>query len=366
MAWTGTIPHWLYFTALRTNQPLWYRLVVWTSGAACVIALLGLILSVSQFKRTRPFRLSKSIPYSGWMRWHYITGAVFGLFTLTWAFSGLLSMEPFEWTNATGLEVRRDVFTGGPVDLASFAAMKPAVWERVLGGRAIKEVDFVRIQDEHYYVVRQAPEDAEAAKKRERLHQPYYVTGRAEPDRVLVNAATLDVRREPFSADSLVARLKAELPDVPIVATDVLSEYDSYYYSRGRQTPLPVVRVKFADPAETWVYVDPEMSQMLAAIHRLNRVERWFYNGLHSLDFAFWYDRRPLWDIGMIALLVGGLATSCLGLVMGVARMRRATVRVVKSLAPAPGAGPQPQGALSTAVASDKRFTESSAAIRRH
>ena len=30
-AWVSTIPHWLYFTALRTNQPLWYRLLVWTS-----------------------------------------------------------------------------------------------------------------------------------------------------------------------------------------------------------------------------------------------------------------------------------------------------------------------------------------------
>ncbi len=70
-----------------------------------MLAVLGLILSVTQFKRVRPFRLRSAIPYAGWMRWHYITGAVFGLFTLTWAFSGLLSMEPFEWTRAEGLEV---------------------------------------------------------------------------------------------------------------------------------------------------------------------------------------------------------------------------------------------------------------------
>ena len=110
-----------------------------------------------------------------------------------------------------------------------------------------------------------------------------------------------------------MARLKAALPDVPIVEQQLLTEYDSYYYSRGRQTPLPVLRVKFDDPAETWVYIDPEMSQVLAQIHRLNRVERWLYNGLHSLDFAFWYDRRPLWDIGMIALCLGGLASSGIG-----------------------------------------------------
>jgi hypothetical protein len=146
-----------------------------------------------------------------------------------------------------------------------------------------------------------------------------------------VNAETYEIRRTPFSAESLVARLEAAVPDVPIVETTSLSEYDSYYYSRGRQTPLPVVRVKFADPAETWFYIDPETSQILAQIHRLNRVERWLYNGLHSLDFSFWYDKRPLWDIGMIALLLGGLASSGIGMFLGVKRLWLAGSRAVRS-----------------------------------
>ena len=69
-----------------------------------------------------------------------------------------------------------------------------------------------------------------------------------------------------------------------------------------------MLRVKYADAAQTWIYVDPEMSRVLGSVPKLARVERWLYNGLHSLDFSFWYSRRPLWDIGMIVLLVGGLA----------------------------------------------------------
>ena len=72
------------------------------------------------------------------------------------------------------------------------------------------------------------------------------------------------------------------------------------------------------------------MSQVLAQIHRLNRVERWLYNGLHSLDFSFWYDRRPLWDVGMIAPCLGGLASSGIGLLMGVKRLRRTASRTAK------------------------------------
>ena len=339
-AWISTIPHWLYFKALRDNQPLWYRTVAWTSGAVCIVAVLGLILGFTQFRKTRPFNLAKAIPYSGWMRWHYVTGVVFGLFTVTWAFSGLLSMEPFAWTNAEGVAVPRQALTGGPVELERFARMDAATWMRVLDGRAIKEVDFVRIQDGHYYAVRQAPLDEAAAARRERLHQPYYITGAADPDRVLVDAGTLEVKAEPFSSDSYVARLKAALPDAPIVESALLTDYDSYYYSRARLTPLPVVRVKFGDPAATWVYIDPTMGQVLSTVPRRSRVERWAYNGLHSLDFSFWYNRRPLWDIGMIVLLLGGLASSFFGLIMGIRRVRRGTGRVLTALAPEPAAEP--------------------------
>jgi hypothetical protein len=336
LAWIGTIPHWFYFAALRRNQPLWYQLVVWTSALGCVLAILGLALGVTQFRGRRPFRLanlSSYIPYSGWMRWHYVTGVIFGVFTLTWVFSGMLSMEPFGWGTNPGLTIRRDAMTGGPVDLSRFPSMDPATWSRLLGGRAIKEVEFARIQDEPYYVVRPGEDPVHTLERRERLHQPYNVTGRSEGERVLVAAQSLEIRNEPFSVDSLMARLKSAAPDVPVLEAQLLPEYDSYYYSRGRQTPLPILRVKFGDPDRTWVYVDPEMSQVVARIHRIDRVERWLYNGLHSLDFSFWYNRRPLWDIGVITLSLGGLASSSIGLFLGIKRLRRGATRVVKAVA---------------------------------
>ena len=93
--------------------------------------------------------------------------------------------------------------------------------------------------------------------------------------------------------------------------------------------------MKFADPDRTWVYVDPEVSQVVARIHKLDRVERWIYNGLHSLDFSFWYNRRPLWDIGVLTLMLGGLASSAIGLWLGIRRLRRGVKDVTRSLLPA-------------------------------
>ena len=334
LAWVGAIPHWFYFTALRANQPLWYDVVVWTATLGCVLAVLGLVLGVTQFRWRRPGAdartaggLRARIPYAGWMRWHYLTGVVFGLVTLTWVFSGLLSMEPYDWTSARGLEVPGDALSGGPLELARFPALDAGALARIAGGGAVKEIELLRIQDDPYYLVNLGRNDAAQARA---VLRPRPGAG-VDSGPLLVAAETATVRAEPFAVDSLLARLTASAPGEPVVESALLTEYDSYYYargsSRGRQAPLPVLRVKFGDPLETWVYVDPALGRVVSREHRFTRVERWLFNGLHSLDFAFWYDRRPLWDIGMIVLSLGGLASSGIGLWVGCGRVRRAVAR---------------------------------------
>ena len=39
-------------------------------------------------------------------------------------------------------------------------------------------------------------------------------------------------------------------------------------------------------------------------------LNRWLCHGLHSLDFPFLYYRRPLWDVVVILLSLGGTAVS--------------------------------------------------------
>jgi hypothetical protein len=257
------------------------------------------------------------------MRWHYISGAFFGIFALTWVFSGLLSMEPFDWANAESLEISRDALTGGPVELEQFPPFEAEPWAALLGGRTLKELELRRIDDAPFYLARYTASSAEPDPRRERLHQPYPISGRAEPQHLLVDARTLTERTEPFATDLLLARLAAAAPGAKIVSHELLTDYDSYYYSRNGQAALPVLRVKFDDPLETSVYVDPALGQIVATIHRLQRVERWLYNGLHSLDFGFWYGRRPLWDIGMILLSLGALVTTSIGMWLGFKRMKQ-------------------------------------------
>ena len=83
LAWLGAIPHWFYLPALRADRPLWEAVIVWTSAVGCLLAITGLLLGLTQFRWRRPSRGRSRIPYTGLMWWHYLTGIVFGILTLT-------------------------------------------------------------------------------------------------------------------------------------------------------------------------------------------------------------------------------------------------------------------------------------------
>jgi hypothetical protein len=297
LAWVGVIPHWLYFTPLRVNQPVWYWIVVALAALGCLLAAIGLMLAVTQFRRSRPFSFAKSIRYRGWMRWHYYSGALFGLFALTWVFSGLLSMEPFGWTRATGLEMPRSALTGGDIDIDAFADVtRETEAAQMLAELDAVEVDFVQILASPYFAVQQ------------------------KDRRTLVHASTL-VPGGPFDTQQLLRAVEREVGDVRIKSAELLDTYDSYYYARNAEAPLPVLRIKFSDPYSTWYYINPAEARIVARTNRYSRIERWLFNGLHSLDFAFWYDKRPLWDVGMIVLSLGALLTSAIGMCLGLRRL---------------------------------------------
>jgi hypothetical protein len=67
--------------------------------------------------------------YVGWMRWHYVTGAVFGVLTLTWVFSGWLSMDPIEYrAGSTGARIPQAL--GGAPNLERFRPLMPPAGAR--------------------------------------------------------------------------------------------------------------------------------------------------------------------------------------------------------------------------------------------
>ena len=327
LSWVSVIPHFLYFRSLRLSNNLWVKTMTWVPAAACVLAALGIVLGIVQFRRTRPH-----IRYSGWMRWHYLTGLVFGVLTFTWAFSGLLSMEPWAWTEKDQVQRGvRQAFSNGVRDLSPFPAFDAARWTEVLSGRTPKEIELVKILDDPAYIVRTSPNEESLVGWPDGGHQPYFVSRDPDGARFVVPVKTMTEARDAIANDVIVERLKSANSGVAVQETSMLTEYDSYYYSRDGQAPLPVVRMKLGDADKTWVYVDPEVAQVVGQVNRQNRIERWLYNALHTLDFSFLYYNRPLWDGVVIILSLGGTAVSAIGLIMAFKRLKRGVGRTAKA-----------------------------------
>ncbi len=225
----------------------------------------------------------------------------------------------------TGDPRRPIALAGGEVDLHAHDNVQ-ANLPGLVAPRYLKEIAFTRIQGQHFLSLRTSEHADAKTLPLERLHAPYDIDGRGQDAHVLVNAATAARRDGLFAELDILEHLNKAQPH-RIVSSEVLYDYDDYYYSRSRQTPLPVVRAKLDDPLQSWIYLDMRTSQVVANVHKYSRIERWLYSGLHSLDFRFWYAKRPWWDLGMIVLLLGGLVGSSLGLYYGVRRLVRSSRR---------------------------------------
>jgi uncharacterized membrane protein len=293
-AYFGAIPHWLYFTPLRRRGQQWSRVVIWSSGLGTIAAILGITLGLWMYSPSRTYRYAgapASFPYHGQKRWHAILGLFFGLFACTWAFSGMLSMDPFpklqEGTDdgpgarlATALREMPplEVFTAKPPQAVVSEA------ETAFGSR-VKQLDLISGAGEPAYLAVLGPQETRVIPV---LGRPSYEFDR---DRI-------------FAALERAAR--------PYVVTQVRSvaQYESYYLDRNNELPLPVIFVQLNDPAHSAYYIDPKTLRIVQSYDSNSRWNRWFYHGLHSFNLPWLYKYRPAWDIAVIFLLLGGASLS--------------------------------------------------------
>ena len=310
-AYAGAIPHWLYFTPLRKHGPAWARVVIWSSALGTVAAILGLVIGAWMYapsKRYRNAGVPTSIPYRGQKRLHMLCGLIFGLGAATWAFSGMLSMEPFPWMSGGPSGGRPPARQGivralrGRAPLAACAAKDPRAVLAQMPDADVRELAFASVAGEPMYV-------ATLAGGATRL-----VPIAGEPRE--------DVDRQRM----LDAVAKAAGPD-RIAETSVLRQYDAYYLDRRRARPLPVIRVQLADADHSRYYIDPKTARLVGAYSSRDWVHRWLYHGLHSLDFPWLYNHRPLWDIVVITFMVGVTALGVTSLVLAWRVLRRTLAR---------------------------------------
>ncbi len=94
-----------------------------------------------------------------------------------------------------------------------------------------------------------------------------------------------------------------------------MEEYDNYYRSRRGSAGLPVFKITVNDADGSVWYIDPKTTKF-RYFNSNSRLHRWLYKGLHSFDIKGLVDNRPLWDIVMIVLSIGGIFVSLSALVL--------------------------------------------------
>lgn len=305
--WAGSILHWFY--------PLkgewlgeWRRdAIVYTSLAGTVLALAGLWVGVLRWRVKGRYKGGSKSPYrEGWMRWHHIAGLVFGLVTLTWAFSGLLSMNPWKVFDAGGPRPDMAALAGTGLGKASFALAPREAIARA--GFPVRELS-VRLFD----------------------GRAYYVLHGADGTSRLLEAGDAGARPVPLLAEAAIAAVAHRLlPGHRPVRIERLDRHDNYYYARRPHTmtghferKLPVWRVAYDDPGNTWIHLDPRTGAVVGRLDDRGRVKRWLFAFLHSFDAWGWPAQRPAWDLALIVLGAGGLAVSVTGVVIGWRRLAR-------------------------------------------
>jgi len=314
-AWLGPIPHWLYFTPLRRHNARWRAVVMSTSGAATLAAILGLTIGIPIFSPRRRYRIASAparLPYRGRKRQHVIAGIAFGVVAATWAFSGLLSMDPWTGRGPERPRALDDLARAlrGDLPLDRFAARPPAAALRALAGFRVHELELAAIGGDAAYV--------------------------ATLDGGETRVVALDgTPSREVDRDRLTRAATSAAAANGGATISLLTAYDRYYQDRRGHLPLPILLVDIHDAERSRGYVDPATARVAGTYSSRQWSERWLYHGLHSLELPWIYRRRPLWDIVVIVCMAGGtaLAATATSLAWAVVRRRR------RRAAPARGPG---------------------------
>jgi uncharacterized iron-regulated membrane protein len=284
--------------------------LIWAGFIATVGALTGIIVG---WLRWRPGWFGKPTyakgytqPYqrSFFLRWHFWSGLVGGIFILLWAFSGFLTGNPGEIFSPAAPS-REELARYQGAELPAVARdwrpeTLPGPTDAGAAYAGIVELDWRRLGDQAVLL----------AYTRDGSRLPQTIAG----------AATH------FDETALLAAVRRLAGDVEPASWRVQEDYDSYYYPNHYQDrldkPLPVLAVELGDAGRTRLYLDPQDGRLLARQDSSRRAYRWLVLALHHWDFG-WIDLRPIWDGWILTWVSFGLVLSTTSVVIGWRHLRR-------------------------------------------
>lgn len=307
-AWLGAIPHWVYFTWLRQDAELWTQVVIWLSGAGCIMVISGLWVGLVRWRQRRKQQKTGITPYKKkWYRWHHVLGLVFGLFALTFVFSGMMSMMDIPaWISHSHLK-------GSPTRFMRAQAPQPSAYE--LDYRQVVQaypeallLEWSNFREHPYYVVTTADDTYYIDAK---VNQPLPLN--------LTEEEMVGAVREFYRTDSTTMNQEVALK------VELLDHFETHYRARSviaTEKLLPVWKVTADDTDHSVFYLNSQDASV-RYVDTTSRLHYWAYTALHRMRIGYLNANTTLRKTVLWVLLIGGTAISASGIVLGVNWLRR-------------------------------------------
>jgi hypothetical protein len=296
-AWVGAIPHWVYFTSLRQNAQLWMDVVVWLSGAGCVMCLAGIILGIRSYLMVYRRKKKWKTPYrKPAYKWHHILGFTFGIFVFTFVFSGMMSLAtvPGWMVKVHRPDLQRAALMPEPVILRNYTTD----YRQILRAypSQVKSIEWTSFAETPVY----------KAIIGDTMH--FFHAGNGELAKLYVDEGMIRRKLSDIHPEPLTIRL--------------MQEYDHYYIDRERTLPLPVYKVDVEDADRSTYYIVPE-SGAIRYFNTNTKTRRWMYQTLHSFESGFLVKHPILWTLVMWITMIGGTLVAATGVWLGIRYMKR-------------------------------------------
>ncbi|MFL9923973.1 PepSY domain-containing protein [Herbaspirillum lusitanum] len=307
----GAWLHWLYMFRDRPSDPVWSWIVIVLSAVAVLSSIAGTFAGIWRWRFSGNYKSGSRSPYrENFMRWHHITGLLFAAITLTWIFSGLMSMNPLGIFNPAGARPDLRAYRGATPGQQSLP-LNPAQALALLqqNGFDARELEWKVLGGRPYLLARNG----------------------ADATRLIVaQQGGYAVREQWTPEDLLPAAARLMPPGIGLSSEELLQRYDKYYYGRqpeammgASERRLPALRLKFDDGGNTWVHLDLHSGEVELSADRAQRTGRWLFSFLHSWDLPLFLQTGALREVVLILLSTGGMLLSLTGIVIGYRRVRR-------------------------------------------
>ncbi|MFT9332275.1 MAG: hypothetical protein ABF533_09665 [Acetobacter persici] len=294
-AWVGAIPHWLYPAVLRKHPAVWSDVVILLSGTGVFLTVTGLWIGVLRLRRAAPFTA-----YKGWHGVHHLSGAVFGVLALLWVTTGLLTMSPAGLFQSNPNATRPLRVTGAVTGAEIHQVLSRLISAAPPGYTGIKTAF---MNSKVFMQITEQTADGLRSRRLDEALKPVSLT----PEQI----------RQPLQSAGLL-----KTPD----DLTFLTQADAYYFSRPtHRRHFPVWRAQAADG--TLTYLDGQSGAVQTILDGPARRSGWLVYGFHDLDFQAGLRRTLMHRSIAVPLLCGVFCVFLSGVLIGIRRLRRTSLR---------------------------------------